>query len=69
MRGGPVHEVVKLICETAPELRSLNKMIALKSSAVSHDDHIALFKLDEEFHANLAEIVHRLASGAFREIP
>lgn len=49
-------EVVKLICETAADLRPLDKIIALQSVAVSHEDHIEFFKVDEEFHAKLADL-------------
>jgi len=49
-------EVVKIICEGTTDLRSLDKIIALQSVAVSHNDHIEFFRLDEEFHAELAEL-------------
>lgn len=55
-------EVVKIICEGTADLRPLDKIIALQSVAVSHDDHIEFFRLDEEFHALLAELA-RLPSA------
>jgi len=51
-------EVVKIICEGTADLRSLDKIIALQSVAVSHNDHIEFFRLDEEFHAELAELAN-----------
>jgi len=51
-------EVVKIICEGTTDLRSLDKIIALQSVAVSHNDHIEFFRLDEEFHAELAELAN-----------
>jgi DNA-binding GntR family transcriptional regulator len=47
-------EVVKLVCENKVSLKPLDSLLALQSVAVSHDDHIAFFKLDEEFHAAIA---------------
>lgn len=49
-------EVVKLICQNEVTLKSLDSLLALQNVAVSHDDHIAFFKLDEEFHAALADL-------------
>ncbi|MEP0521098.1 MAG: GntR family transcriptional regulator [Hyphomicrobiales bacterium] len=49
-------EVVKLICETSADLRPLDKIVALQSVAVTHEDHIEFFKVDEEFHAMLADL-------------
>lgn len=49
-------EVVKLVCENEVSLKPLDSLIALQSVAVSHDDHITFFKLDEEFHAALADL-------------
>lgn len=55
-------EVVKLICENSTDLRPLDRIIALQSVAVSHDDHIEFFQVDEEFHAKLADLA-RLPSA------
>lgn len=55
-------EVVKLICEAEIDLRPLDRIIALQSVAVSHDDHIEFFRVDEEFHALLADLA-RLPSA------
>ncbi len=49
-------EVVKLICENASPVPSLDRHIALQRVAVSHGDHIEFFRLDEEFHAELADL-------------
>ncbi|MFT6301679.1 MAG: DNA-binding GntR family transcriptional regulator [Granulosicoccus sp.] len=49
-------EVVKLVCENEVSLKPLDSLLALQSVSVSHDDHIAFFKLDEEFHAALADL-------------
>lgn len=49
-------EVVKLICLGDKDLRVLDGILALQRVAVSHNDHIAFFQQDEEFHAALADL-------------
>jgi DNA-binding GntR family transcriptional regulator len=49
-------EVVRIICDGDMDLRPLDQTIALQSVAVSHGDYIEFFRLDEEFHAALAEL-------------
>ncbi|SHH17815.1 GntR family transcriptional regulator [Cognatishimia maritima] len=49
-------EVVKIICTGDKDLRALDKIIALQSVAVSHGDYIEFFRLDEEFHAEMANL-------------
>lgn len=56
LRRALEREVVKLICEKKPDLRRLDANIALQSVAVSHGDHIAFYREDEDFHATLAEL-------------
>lgn len=49
-------EVVRLLCISDVDFRSLDKIIALQRVALSHDDHIEFFRADEEFHAALATL-------------
>ena len=49
-------EVVGLLAADAPDLRSLDAIVALQSVAVSHGDHIEFFRQDERFHAELANL-------------
>ena len=49
-------QVVGLLAEDVPDLRSLDAIVALQSVAVSHGDHIEFFRQDERFHAELANL-------------
>ena len=49
-------EVVGLLANACPDLRSLDAIVALQSVAVSHGDHIEFFRQDERFHAELANL-------------
>lgn len=49
-------QVVALLADTPPCLRSLDAIMALQSVAVGHGDHIEFFRQDERFHAELANL-------------
>lgn len=49
-------EVVRLLCISNVDFRSLDKIVALQRVALSHNDHIEFFRADEEFHAALATL-------------
>ena len=49
-------EVVTILSSDPPDLRPLDKIIALQSVAVSHGDHLEFFRQDERFHAALADL-------------
>jgi len=49
-------EVVGLLADDPPDLRTLDAIVALQSVAVSHGDHIEFFRQDERFHAELANL-------------
>ncbi|MDW3223139.1 MAG: GntR family transcriptional regulator [Paracoccaceae bacterium] len=49
-------EVVRLLCKSDVDFRPLDKIIALQRVALSHEDHIEFFRVDEELHATLATL-------------
>lgn len=49
-------EVVRLLCDGAVDLRPLDSIVALQRVALEHGDHIAFFRADEDFHAEMANL-------------